>query len=120
MELEKLLKVVVDKNGSDLFITTGVPPSVKINGRIVPITKNALTPEQAREFVYGSMTEKQARGIRREPRVQLRAQCPGESGVSVSAPFSSATSAAWCCAGSRRRSRNWRIWTCRMLSVSWP
>jgi len=61
MELEKLLKVVVDKNGSDLFITTGVPPSVKINGRIVPITKNALTPEQAREFVYGSMTEKQAR-----------------------------------------------------------
>ena len=61
MELEKLLKVVVDKNGSDLFITTGVPPSVKINGRIVPITKNPMTPEQARDMVYGSMTEKQAR-----------------------------------------------------------
>lgn len=61
MELEKLLKVVVDKNGSDLFITTGVPPSVKINGRIVPITKEPLTPEQTRELVYGSMTDKQAR-----------------------------------------------------------
>jgi len=119
MELEKLLKVVVDKNGSDLFITTGVPPSVKINGRIVPITKNALTPEQAREFVYGSMTEKQARNSTRTTSATTRS-VPGESGVSVSAPFSSATSAAWCCAGSRRRSRNWRIWTCRMLSVSWP
>ncbi len=59
MELEKLLKVVVDKNGSDLFITAGVPPSVKLSGRIVPITKNPLTPEQTRELVYGSMNEKQ-------------------------------------------------------------
>ena len=61
MELEKLLKVVVEKNGSDLFITTGVPPSVKINGRIVPVTKEPLSPEKTRELVYGSMTEKQAR-----------------------------------------------------------
>lgn len=59
MDLEKLLKVVVDKNGSDLFITAGVPPSVKLSGRIVPITKNPLTPEQTRDLVYGSMNEKQ-------------------------------------------------------------
>jgi len=119
MELEKLLKVVVDKNGSDLFITTGVPPSVKINGRIVPITKNALTPEQAREFVYGSMTEKQAREFDENHECNYALSARGIGRFRVSA-FSSATSAAWCCAGSRRRSRNWRIWTCRMLSVSWP
>ncbi len=59
MDLEKLLKIVVEKNGSDLFITAGVPPSVKISGQIRPMTKEALTPEQTRELVYGTMNERQ-------------------------------------------------------------
>ncbi|MDX1589093.1 MAG: PilT/PilU family type 4a pilus ATPase [Oleiphilaceae bacterium] len=59
MDFDRLLKLVVEKNGSDLFITAGVPPSMKLNGRIVPITKSALTPEQTRELVYSTMNEKQ-------------------------------------------------------------
>ena len=59
MEFEKLLRLMVEKGGSDLFITAGVPPSMKVNGKVLPVTKNALTPEQTREFVYGSMNEKQ-------------------------------------------------------------
>ncbi|TVP59582.1 MAG: PilT/PilU family type 4a pilus ATPase [Halomonadaceae bacterium] len=59
MDFDRLLKLVVEKNGSDLFITAGVPPSMKVNGRVVPITKNALTPEQTRELVYGTMNAKQ-------------------------------------------------------------
>ena len=59
MELEKLLKLMVDKNGSDLFITAGVPPSMKVNGKVLPVTKNSLTPEQTRELVYGTMTDRQ-------------------------------------------------------------
>lgn len=59
MEFEKLLRLMVEKGGSDLFITAGVPPSMKVNGKVLPVTKNALTPEQTREFVYGSMNDKQ-------------------------------------------------------------
>ena len=59
MDFEKLLKVMVEKGGSDLFITAGVPPSIKIHGKIVPVTKNSLTPEQTREIVYDTMSEKQ-------------------------------------------------------------
>jgi len=59
MDFDKLLRLVVEKNGSDLFITAGVPPSMKLNGKVVPITKNALTPEQTRELVYNTMTDKQ-------------------------------------------------------------
>ncbi|HCW90867.1 MAG TPA: type IV pili twitching motility protein PilT, partial [Marinobacter sp.] len=59
MEFEKLLRLMVEKGGSDLFITAGVPPSMKINGKVHPVTKSALTPEQVREFVYGAMSEKQ-------------------------------------------------------------
>ena len=59
MDFEKLLRVMVEKGASDLFITAGVPPSIKIHGKIMPVTKNPLTPEQCREIVYDTMSEKQ-------------------------------------------------------------
>ena len=59
MEFDKLLKIMVEKGASDLFITAGVPPSIKINGRMVPITKSPMSPDQTRETVYSIMTEKQ-------------------------------------------------------------
>ena len=59
MEFEDLLKLMVEKGGSDLFITAGVPPSMKIHGRIVPVTKTSMSPEQTRETVLGVMNEGQ-------------------------------------------------------------
>ncbi|MEX1057953.1 MAG: PilT/PilU family type 4a pilus ATPase [Natronospirillum sp.] len=61
MDFEQLLRIMVDKGASDLFVTAGVAPSLKVNGRIVPITKQALSPEQAREMVLAVMTDKQRR-----------------------------------------------------------
>lgn len=59
MDFEKLLMIMVEKGASDLFITAGVPPSIKVHGKMVPITKAPLSPEQARETVYGVMSDKQ-------------------------------------------------------------
>ncbi|MCG8537470.1 MAG: type IV pili twitching motility protein PilT, partial [Pseudomonadales bacterium] len=59
MDFEDLLKLMVEKGGSDLFITAGVPPSMKVHGRIVPVTKSALSPEKTRETVLGVMNEAQ-------------------------------------------------------------
>lgn len=59
MEFEDLLKLMVEKGGSDLFITAGVPPSMKVNGRIIPVTKTSLSPEQTRETVLAVMNEGQ-------------------------------------------------------------
>ena len=61
MEFEKLLRLMVEKGASDLFITAGVPPSMKVNGKILPVTKTPLSPEQTRETVLGVMTEAQRR-----------------------------------------------------------
>ncbi|OGI37667.1 MAG: type IV pili twitching motility protein PilT [Candidatus Muproteobacteria bacterium RBG_16_62_13] len=61
MVFSDLLKLMKHKKGSDLFITAGVPPSIKIDGRIQPVTKQALTPEQSRAFAYGIMNEQQRR-----------------------------------------------------------
>ena len=56
-----LLKLMVQKKASDLFITAGIPPALKVDGRVTPASKQALSPEQARAFVYGIMTEEQRR-----------------------------------------------------------
>ncbi|MDO5050874.1 MAG: PilT/PilU family type 4a pilus ATPase [Moraxella equi] len=59
MDFDKLLQVMIAKNGSDLFITEGVPPSLKVNGTILPMTKTPLTAEQTMALVTSIMTEAQ-------------------------------------------------------------
>ena len=61
MEFEKLLRLMVEKGGSDLFITAGVPPSIKVNGKILPVSKTPMSPEMTRETVHGIMNEQQRR-----------------------------------------------------------
>ena len=59
MEFDRLLKTMVEKGASDLFITAGIPPSVKQHGRVTPVSTTPLTPEKARELVMGVMNESQ-------------------------------------------------------------
>ncbi|WP_419533791.1 PilT/PilU family type 4a pilus ATPase [Endozoicomonas sp.] len=59
MDIEKLLKLVSVKKASDLFITAGFPPSVKLDGRLMPVTKTPLTATEAKDMVLGVMDEKQ-------------------------------------------------------------
>ncbi|WIO74142.1 PilT/PilU family type 4a pilus ATPase [Porticoccaceae bacterium LTM1] len=59
VEFEKLLKLVVEKKASDLFITTGVPPCIKVHGKIMPVNSGPLSPEQARAMVHSIMDEHQ-------------------------------------------------------------
>jgi twitching motility protein PilU len=61
LDIEKLLKLMVEKGASDLFITAGVPPSIKVHGKVLPVTTKALSPEQTRETVLGVMNEGQKR-----------------------------------------------------------
>jgi twitching motility protein PilU len=59
LDFNSFLKLMVHKKGSDLFITAGVPPSMKVHGRISPITQNPLTPQQARDLVLSVMAPAQ-------------------------------------------------------------
>lgn len=59
MDFDKLLQVMIEKNGSDLFITEGVPPSLKVHGQILPMTKTPLTAEQSMALVTGVMNDNQ-------------------------------------------------------------
>ncbi|MGH8112983.1 MAG: PilT/PilU family type 4a pilus ATPase [Rhodanobacteraceae bacterium] len=55
VDFSSYLKLMVHKKASDLFITAGVAPSIKVNGRIVPITQTALSPQDARDMVLNVM-----------------------------------------------------------------
>ncbi len=57
--LEQLLTALAEKQGSDLFITAGWPPSIKIDGTIYPAAKQPLSADQARGMVYEIMNERQ-------------------------------------------------------------
>lgn len=59
MSMDKFLRLMVEKGASDLFITAGVAPSMKINGQILPLSKSPLVAEQTREIVLGLMNKKQ-------------------------------------------------------------
>ncbi|MGE5149470.1 MAG: PilT/PilU family type 4a pilus ATPase, partial [Rhodospirillaceae bacterium] len=58
--IHELLELLVKQKGSDLFITAGFPPALKIDGKISPVSKTALTPQHTIELVRSVMNDKQA------------------------------------------------------------
>ena len=56
MDFNSYLKLMVHKKASDLFITANLAPSIKIHGRVIPITQQPLTKAQARDMVTGIMS----------------------------------------------------------------
>jgi twitching motility protein PilU len=59
--MQGLLKKMVAKNGSDLFITAGFPPAIKVDGEVHRAAEQPLTSEQSAVIVRAIMNDKQAR-----------------------------------------------------------
>lgn len=57
--MRDLLKLMIEKEGSDLFITVGFPPAIKVHGKITPVSKTELTPENTKALTYAVMNDKQ-------------------------------------------------------------
>jgi twitching motility protein PilU len=55
-----LLRMMIAKNSSDLFITAGFPPAMKIDGKVTPVTNQTLTAQQCKEIARSIMNDKQA------------------------------------------------------------
>ncbi len=58
MDFDSLLKLMVHKKASDLFITVGTAPSMKVNGKISAVTKSSLNSTQAHQIVTGIMNDR--------------------------------------------------------------
>jgi len=58
---QNLLRKMVERDGSDLFITAGFPPAIKVDGTIHKATDTPLNADQAAMMVRSIMNDKQAR-----------------------------------------------------------
>ena len=57
--LHELLKEMVDKGASDLHITSGVPPVIRLHGHMTPVGSEPLTPAETKSMAYSILTEVQ-------------------------------------------------------------
>jgi twitching motility protein PilU len=58
-----LLRLMVGKGGSDLFITAGFPPAIKIDGKMTPVSNQALSGSHTADLARAIMNDKQAAGF---------------------------------------------------------
>ena len=57
MELNDYLKLMVARDGSDIYLTTGAPPSMKVQGVLTPIEQNSLAPGMTKRIAYQIMND---------------------------------------------------------------
>jgi twitching motility protein PilU len=58
--MHDLLRAMVAKKASDLFITCGFPPAIKLDGKMTPVANQPLTPQHTTELTRAMMNDKQA------------------------------------------------------------
>src|SRR5260370_236641 len=59
VSLQQLLKVMIDKGASDMHITTGAPPLLRVDGSVLPLSLPALGPIETKHLCYSILTEDQ-------------------------------------------------------------
>jgi twitching motility protein PilT len=64
--IHQLLKAMVDQGSSDLHITTGTPPQIRINGHMVPLKLPPLQPAETKQLCYSILTDAQKRKFEEE------------------------------------------------------
>jgi twitching motility protein PilU len=58
--MHDLLRALIARRGSDLFITAGFPPAMKVDGKVTPVSQQSLSPMHTQELARSIMTDKQA------------------------------------------------------------
>lgn len=71
MEFMDLLRLIVHRDGSDLYLSTGAPASMKIHGKLLPVTKQPYSKGQVKEIAYSIMSEAQIAEFEIKPEMNL-------------------------------------------------
>lgn len=74
MGFKELLKLLIEREGSDLFLTTNAPPTIKAHGKLVPVTDKRLPPGAAKKIAYQIMSEEQIAEFEKSPEMNLAIQ----------------------------------------------
>lgn len=86
-DLNDLLVQVLELGGSDLHITVGVPPMMRLNGRLVPLDGAVLSAADTRASIYGIMSEDQRAALERDWEFDFAYAVAGRARFRVNAYF---------------------------------
>lgn len=71
MGFNDLLKMMIEKDGSDLFLTTGAPPSMKAHGKLIPLIDKKLPEGMVKKIAYQIMNDDQIAEFEKNPEMNL-------------------------------------------------
>ena len=83
--MHDLLRNLLTKGGSDLFITVGAPPSMKVDGKMIPVTNQPLTASHAQVLVRSIMNDKQSKEFEETQECNFAISLPNVSRFRVNA-----------------------------------
>ena len=71
MDFRSYLTTMVERDASDLYMSSGAPMSAKIDGTLQPLADGILSPEQVKEVAYSIMNEEQISEFEHKPEMNL-------------------------------------------------
>ena len=77
LNTKPLFKLMVERRASDLFFTCNAPIKIKIEGQIMPVNKQVLSPDEVRAAAFGVMTPEQMEYFKRELEIDFAISEPG-------------------------------------------
>ncbi len=83
--MHDLLRMMVSKDGSDLFITTGSPPAIKVDGKINTVSKQVLSPTHTQMLARSIMNDKQVSEFEEHQECNFSISLPGVARFRVNA-----------------------------------
>lgn len=86
-DLNELLLKLVERGGSDLHITVGMPPVMRINGRLIPTEGERLTSRDTKELLYSVLTQEQREVLERNWEFDFAYALPGVARFRVNVYF---------------------------------
>ncbi len=77
MEFRDYLKIMMMKEGSDVFLSTGAPPICKIEGKMVPLEQRTMAPDEVKAIAYEIMGPEKVAQFEKRPEMNLALSVPG-------------------------------------------
>ncbi len=88
LDFADLLLEVLDRRASDLHLTAGARPTIRVRGRLVPLEHlPVLTPQDTREMLYGILTNDQRQKLETDWQLDFAYAVPGHARFRVNAFF---------------------------------
>ena len=92
--LEKLFRLMAEKNASDIFVSTGAPITIKINGLAMPVNPQVLSSEEAKKICYEILKPHQIEKFEKELELNLSFPIEGVGNFRVNMMHQKSTVAA--------------------------